>query len=54
MNEELKEICGTWSDDESMGWGELDKMELHSRYLTLHTITFRVKLNQEGSDRQNM
>jgi hypothetical protein len=25
MNEVLKEICGNWRDDESMGWGELNK-----------------------------
>jgi hypothetical protein len=54
MNEVLKEIrvYGTWRDDESMGWGEMNKKELHSKYLTLQAI--RVKLNQEGLDRQNM
>jgi hypothetical protein len=54
MNQVLKDIWGTWRDDEPMGWGEVDKNELHSRYVTLHTITFRAKLNQEESDRQNM
>jgi hypothetical protein len=51
MNEVLKELYATWRDDEPMGRGELNKKEPHS---TLQTITFSVKLNQEGLDRQNM